>query len=463
MNNMIPSFPSLQTAPAVNVQKGTPAGSDLFQSLFQQAASGTANETISYPDSSVPVIKDVQDKQDMQVVLEAFFNKMGSGESLEPKEPPEDAWELVGQVLGENNLAAFLPSQLRDKAEQVLRNIKPSGQESAVDDMLTQLAELQAQLNGSNASANADGITAALQQTLPPGSMVSSAITKAGNPSKNQTDAAGINQNSSKDLAMLTGISSHSDKRDPSTALQTSKLVSAANTMDSESARSQTALQESKAQSQPKLTEMASAIRRIVEASAGSNEKTLASKSVSTQQKQDFQTFDPKQISTLQVSKQEQLVFHLKQADQAPEQAGKELVQKLEQAVKFSGMLSDRNGLKELSIQLRPGNLGDLQVKLVRENGDITVQIVAASKQAKDMLDSNISSLKHMFSPHQVSITERVDQLQATSPERNSQQQFQDDNEGQQDRQQRQQQQEIQDSMDTSFAEILSEQEGIRI
>lgn len=68
-----------------------------------------------------------------------------------------------------------------------------------------------------------------------------------------------------------------------------------------------------------------------------------------------------------------------------------------------------------------------------------------------------------MFSPHQVSITERVDQLQATSPERNSQQQFQDDNEGQQDRQQRQQQQEIQDSMDTSFAEILSEQEGIRI
>ncbi|MFS0561205.1 flagellar hook-length control protein FliK [Terribacillus sp. 179-K 1B1 HS] len=460
MNNMILSLPSAQAVPTLQAQKKTTVGSDVFQSLFQQATAKTNNEILNYPEGSVPEMEDLQDKQDMQVVLKAFFDKSPSEDSLDLKEQPEDAWELVEQVLGEDILAAFLPTQLKNKAEEVLRNIKPSEQESGVQDILAQLAELQIKLANSDAAANSNGIGAFLQQTLPAktNSAALSTLIQAGNQSsETQAENTDVQKHAPKDLSMAT--TSPSNKRDALSLFQPAKAMTATNTMDSQTVRNQTALQELK--QTPKLTEAANAIRQVVE--AAKDETAQTSKAGSTQPKQELQNFDAKQVSTLQVSKQEQLVFHLKQAEQAPEQAGKELVQKIEQAVKFSGMLSDRNGLKELSIQLRPGNLGDLQVKLVRENGDITVQIVAASKQAKEMLDSNISSLKHMFSPHQVSITERVDQIQTASSERSSQQQFQDANEEQQNRERGQQEQHSQDSFDAAFAEILSEQEELKV
>ncbi len=248
------------------------------------------------------------------------------------------------------------------------------------------------------------------------------------------------------------------DRRDTLSALS-NRLATGSSLQEAQTARNQTALTQ---QPETKRTETANAVRQLVDAAAKGGEEKIPTSSAATQQR-DSQLVDQKQVSMFQVPKQEQLVFHLKQADQMPEQASEELIQKLEQAVKFSGILSDRNGLKELSIQLKPGNLGDLQVKLVRENGDITVQILATSKQAKDLLESNISSLKHMFSPHQVTIYERADQIQTASPERNDQQMFQENDEEQPDRQQGQQENVMLEDNESTFADILLEQKEIKI
>nr|WP_281349716.1 flagellar hook-length control protein FliK [Ornithinibacillus caprae] len=66
------------------------------------------------------------------------------------------------------------------------------------------------------------------------------------------------------------------------------------------------------------------------------------------------------------------------------------------------------NGTNQLSITLRPDNLGEMMVKLTQVNGEMTVKILVSSQAAKEMLESNINQLKTMFSPHQVQI-ERQD------------------------------------------------------
>ncbi|MFP7494080.1 flagellar hook-length control protein FliK [Terribacillus saccharophilus] len=462
MNNIVSSMPlhSLQASPVANDQKGTNAGKNIFQDLFQQVTSKN-NDDIATAGDTVPLISDLQDKQDLQIVMQAFFDKFHSEDSVDLEKQPEDAWDLMEQVIGEDVLAAFLPTQLKNRAEEVLRNIKPSQQDSAVEDIMNQLEELQIQLSDSAALPNRNGSAAAMQPIYP--KLNAAVPLTAGDrstmlPSKND----GL-PNPRKDLPTVTTPASNSGNREPLTALQTSKLIPGANTMDGQSLRGQTALQQRQTQLEPKMTEITDAIRQVVKASGNSEEKALSGNNATILQRQEPQTLDTKQVSAFQVSKQEQLVIHLKQVEQAPEQAGKDLVQKIEQAVKFSSILSDRNGLKELSMQLRPANLGELQVKLVRENGDITVQIIVSSKQAKEMLDSNIASLKHMFSPHQVNVTERVDQVQLSSSEKGSQQQFHDAADEQESRDSRQQEQQNQDGFDTAFAEILSEQEDILI
>lgn len=464
MNNVIMSM--LPTSNTPKVQQSTSAPSDVFQSLFQQVSSKTGDQVIKDQAGSETMLLDVQDQQDMQVILEALFDKVPSDGSLELEEQdqPEDAWELLEQVLGEDQLAAYLPTQLKEMAENVLQNIKPTDKNSAVSDLLAQLGQLQEQLTNGSLPAATGLISNSAKEIVSLQIMTSSNFSTMSLTNKKETQvtqsAADITsvQKAANNSVVSDTLSANLDRRDTLSALS-NRLVTGSSLQEAQTARNQTALTQ---QSETKHTETANAIRQLVDAAAKGGEEKIPANTAAIQQR-DSQLVDQKQVSMFQVPKQEQLVFHLKQADQMPEQASEELIQKLEQAVKFSGILSDRNGLKELSIQLKPGNLGDLQVKLVRENGDITVQILATSKQAKDLLESNISSLKHMFSPHQVTISERADQIQTASPERNDQQMFQENDEEQPDRQQRQQENVMLEDNESTFADILLEQKEIKI
>ncbi|WP_176470221.1 flagellar hook-length control protein FliK [Terribacillus saccharophilus] len=457
MNNVIMSI--LPTSATSNVQRNTSAPSDVFQSLFQQVSSKTGEPTVNDQAGSETMLSDVQNQQDMQVILEALFDKVPSEGSLELDEQPEDAWELMEQVLGEDQLAAYLPKQFKEMAENVLQTIKPKDKESAVSDLLAQLGQLQEQLTTGSLPVTGSAKEMVSLQALPSSnfSIMSLPNKKEAEGTKSAADNTSA-QKAAKNEVVSETLAAKLDRRDTLSVLS-NRSVTGSSLLEAHAVRNQAALTQ---QSETKRTETANAVRQLVNAAANGGEEKLPTSTAAAQQR-DSQALDQKQVSLFQVPKQEQLVFHLKQADQTPEQASEELIQKLEQAVKFSGILSDRNGLKELSIQLKPGNLGDLQVKLVRENGDITVQILATSKQAKDLLESNISSLKHMFSPHQVTISERADQFQTTSAESNDQQTFQEKDEEQSDRQQRQQENVMLEENQSTFADILHEQKEIKV
>ncbi|PAF17417.1 hypothetical protein CHH69_04335 [Terribacillus saccharophilus] len=463
LNNVIISM--LPTSITPKMQQNTSAPSDRFQSLFQQVSSKTNESTVDdFQTGNETMLLDMQDQQDMQVILDALFDKVPSDGTLELEEQPEDAWGLLEQVFGEDQLAAYLPTQLKEMAEKVLQTIKPIDKESAVSDLLEQIGQLQEQLtNGSLpavtglVSNNAKEIVSL--QTLPSTNFSTMSLLnkKETQVTKSAVDNTSVQKAVNNEVVSET-LSAKLDRRDTLSVLS-NRLLTGSSLLESQAARNQTALTQ---QSGTKLTETANAVRQLVDAAVNGGEEKITTSTAATQQR-DSQVVDQKQVSLFQVPKQEQLVFHLKQVDQTPEQASEELIQKLEQAVKFSGILSDRNGLKELSIQLKPGNLGDLQVKLVRENGDITVQILATSKQAKDLLESNISSLKHMFSPHQVTIAERADQFQTTSAESYDQQAFQEKDEEQPNQQQRQQENVVPEENQSTFADILLEQKEIKI
>lgn len=107
------------------------------------------------------------------------------------------------------------------------------------------------------------------------------------------------------------------------------------------------------------------------------------------------------------VPKLEQYVIFINQnmSGQVVEQ---QLLEQFQQVIKTSKFLSMPNGMNQLSISLRPENLGEMMVRLTEINGEMTVKIVVSTQAAKDMLESNISQLKHMFSPQQV-VIERQD------------------------------------------------------
>jgi flagellar hook-length control protein FliK len=112
----------------------------------------------------------------------------------------------------------------------------------------------------------------------------------------------------------------------------------------------------------------------------------------------------------------------------------KQLMDQFQQVIKTSKFLTMPNGTNQMSIALRPENLGEMMVRLTEVNGEMTVKIVVSTQAAKEMLESNIHQLKHMFSPQQV-IIERQDatggQAQDQSKENSDQSSLLDQRENQ--------------------------------
>lgn len=110
-------------------------------------------------------------------------------------------------------------------------------------------------------------------------------------------------------------------------------------------------------------------------------------------------------LSAIPMSKVEQLVIHLQQQQQPNSQTvDQQLMDQFQEAMKTSKFFTGNNGTSQLHIALKPDNLGEMMVKLTQMNGEMTVKITVSAHATKDMLESNIYQLKHLFSPSQVVI-----------------------------------------------------------
>lgn len=111
------------------------------------------------------------------------------------------------------------------------------------------------------------------------------------------------------------------------------------------------------------------------------------------------------------MSKVEQFIIHLNQA-QSTQSNDQQLMEQFQRLIKSSKFMSTPNGTNQLNITLRPGNMGEMVVKLTQINGEMTVKILVSSQAAKEMLDSNMHQLRHMFSPQQVVVEKQELNLQ---------------------------------------------------
>ncbi|MFC0524141.1 flagellar hook-length control protein FliK [Pontibacillus salicampi] len=107
------------------------------------------------------------------------------------------------------------------------------------------------------------------------------------------------------------------------------------------------------------------------------------------------------------MSRQEQLFIKLNSSQATPSNQ-QSLIEQFQKIISQS-RFSISNAGSQLSIKLNPGNLGDMMVRMTQQNGEMMVKILVTSQAAKEMLESNMQQLRHMFSPSQVQI-ERQEQ-----------------------------------------------------
>src|SRR5699024_1456561 len=105
----------------------------------------------------------------------------------------------------------------------------------------------------------------------------------------------------------------------------------------------------------------------------------------------------------LPMSETQQYMIHLQQNHRV-EPVSEQLLHKFESVIRNSQFLKPNANINQLSIMLQPEHLGNMTLRLMQAKGEMTVKIIVSSQMAKEMLESNIHQLKHLFSPHQVTI-----------------------------------------------------------
>ena len=64
------------------------------------------------------------------------------------------------------------------------------------------------------------------------------------------------------------------------------------------------------------------------------------------------------------------------------------------------------NGLKELTVKVNPGNLGEITIKLVQEDGVMKANLKANSKETTDLLSQNLADIKKQLGEQNIKIAD---------------------------------------------------------
>ncbi|OEH91264.1 flagellar hook-length control protein FliK [Bacillus solimangrovi] len=129
-----------------------------------------------------------------------------------------------------------------------------------------------------------------------------------------------------------------------------------------------------------------------------------------------------------------------------------EQFQKVMQQSKFS---SFANGNSQLMLKLNPAHLGSLSIKLIQTNGEMAARIIASTQSAKELIEGNLSQLRHVFAAQNIQVEKFELNLQ-------NQQQFQQtlkDQQGEsQGKQQEKQENTNDDNHEQSFAKSFEDE-----
>ncbi|GEN44921.1 flagellar hook-length control protein FliK [Alkalibacillus haloalkaliphilus] len=145
----------------------------------------------------------------------------------------------------------------------------------------------------------------------------------------------------------------------------------------------------------------------------------------------------------LNMSKLEQFTVHVSRANSSQSSQMSNQQQIIEQLQKIiqSTQFGRANGTNNLTIQLKPANLGQMTLQFTQIDGQMAVRISVMSTAAKEMLESNLNQLRHLFHPNQVVIERQVDQTNTDftkqqlkdDSEESDEQLYEDDKEEQQE------------------------------
>lgn len=173
--------------------------------------------------------------------------------------------------------------------------------------------------------------------------------------------------------------------------------------------------------------------------------------------KETAQTPAPSFQTGTSLGKLEQYVIYTQQTETAGG-ADKKFVEQFQQIIKSSKFLSQPNGLSQLSIRLRPENLGNMMIRLIQADGEMMVKITVTTEAAKDMLERNMNQLKHLFSPQQVTVEKQeIFTNQSQTAQKQHQEDMNDDFHQQSDNQKNDAHEQREEDEGTSFWEILNE------
>ncbi|SET41732.1 hook-length control protein FliK [Salinibacillus kushneri] len=116
----------------------------------------------------------------------------------------------------------------------------------------------------------------------------------------------------------------------------------------------------------------------------------------------------PLSIDSMPMSKIEQYTIYLQRGEGNPSSNNSDVMEQIQKILKSSRFIQNE-GSTQLTIKLKPAHLGDMVVKFTQTNGEMAVRIAVSSQAAKDMLESNMNQLRHMFHPHQVIVDKQAE------------------------------------------------------
>ncbi|RIW36411.1 flagellar hook-length control protein FliK [Bacillus salacetis] len=116
--------------------------------------------------------------------------------------------------------------------------------------------------------------------------------------------------------------------------------------------------------------------------------------------------------------------------------------------------------MSKLLIKLYPERLGSIRIELLQQDGVMTAKILAGTKAAKDILDSNLTGLRHALNSQNLQV-EKIEIAQTFSEsQRQERQQSQQQQSGQQPKgQSDNQQSNDKDEQESTFKELLKSNE----
>jgi len=166
------------------------------------------------------------------------------------------------------------------------------------------------------------------------------------------------------------------------------------------------------------------------------------------------QTLTHEIVNPTMQSALEQYVIYTRVAD-GENSIKEQLINQFRQIIFNSQFSTTHPGINSLSITLKPNNLGEMLVRFVEVNGEMTVKILVTSQATKSILEGNIHQLKHMFAPHQVLI-EKVEDSQNLIVKEES---FQEDtnNDDHQETSEGHQDEQLADSDELDFKQLLED------